>query len=232
MPTAEVHLENRLAEALKVRCNVRPKLPQNFEGFAVKFPRVDAALEEVKSVFYSLDGDGDHRISFQELKVGMEELKVQVSEEELRQIFDGANTKHSSSIGFREFLLCLAILFLLESSCCQDSRFGMQRVADAFQIIIDAFIFFDEDRDGRISVEEMTKGFGSHNSRKEGSFLRSLSRRINELDISHNGFCSFVDFVNAFLNWVHANEDELAEENEGIQPETPALDQEEEDDEE
>ncbi|CAI7786864.1 unnamed protein product [Closterium sp. NIES-54] len=212
-------LEKRMTDALAARHKTVKKVPKNFDAFVLKFPRINAALELLQEVYDKIVPEGKEGMSMDELKAALAQLEVTVSEEELKAIFEQAEFDPSSGEGsdtvpavedtvvcFNAFVLCLGIVFLLESADSeqQKSRLGTGDINAAFQIIVDAFIYFDEDHDGQLTREEIEKGFSSHNTLKEGTLLRNISMRMQEMDRDSNGVCTFVEFLNAFVGWVRS----------------------------
>ncbi|GJP46128.1 hypothetical protein CLOM_g5451 [Closterium sp. NIES-68] len=208
-------LEKRMTDALAARHKSVKKVPKNFDAFVLKFPRINAGLELLREVYDKFVPEGREGMTMDELKAALGQLQVTVSEGELKAIFEQAEfdpsygegsetvTEEPTLVCFNAFVLCLGIVFLLESADSeQKSRLGTGDINSAFQIIVDAFIYFDEDHDGQLTRVEIEKGFSSRNSLKEGTLLRNISMRMEEMDRDSNGVCTFVEFLNAFVGWV------------------------------
>ncbi|CAI6011811.1 unnamed protein product [Closterium sp. NIES-65] len=185
-------LEKRMTDALAARHKTVKKVPKNFEAFVLKFPRINAGLELLREVYDKIVPEGKEGMTLDELKTALAQLEVTVSEEELKAIFeqteldtsygegsDSVPAEEATVVCFNAFVLCLGIVFLLESADSdQKPRLGTGDINAAFQIIVDAFIYFDEDHDGQLTRAEIEKGFSSHNTLKEGTLLRNISMRM------------------------------------------------------
>eukprot|EP00475_Leptophrys_vorax_P011602 TRINITY_DN18164_c0_g1_i1.p1 TRINITY_DN18164_c0_g1~~TRINITY_DN18164_c0_g1_i1.p1 ORF type:complete len:254 (+),score=25.49 TRINITY_DN18164_c0_g1_i1:206-967(+) len=218
-------LEKRMSDALAKRSNSGRKLPRNFDGFVLKFPKINAALERLRAVFAQYETPGQEGITMDGLRSALRQLEVHVTEQDLQTVFEHTeveigeghvvDSSGPARISFNVFVLCIGITHLLETA--EDgkcSRLGAGTLGEAFQIVVDAFVFFDEDKDGKLTRQEIERGFASHEKLKEGSLLRSLSKRMAEMDKDSNGVCTFVEFVNAFVGWVQSQYEDATEEEE------------------
>ena len=82
-------------------------------------------------------------------------------------------------------------------------------LAKAFNVVVDAYIFFDKDASGTIRWDELTMIWeGKNAADKNSKFLNQ--ERWKELDWDQNGTITFQEFLLAFQSWigVEAEEDE------------------------
>lgn len=126
-------------------------------------------------------------------------------------------------------------LFTETISICQKTRLKEEEVEKAFEIMVDAFLYFDVDLDGVLVKDEVLDKFGAA-KRKGGSasFARGrfgevlslildiqfcfivfvVSLASVEMDYDNNGRCTFKEFLFAFVGWVGTEDDEEDEDEE------------------
>eukprot|EP00271_Cylindrocystis_brebissonii_P014453 TRINITY_DN357_c0_g2_i12.p1 TRINITY_DN357_c0_g2~~TRINITY_DN357_c0_g2_i12.p1 ORF type:complete len:244 (-),score=61.12 TRINITY_DN357_c0_g2_i12:2034-2765(-) len=205
-------LDARLHTALIARHNRTRKVPKNFNAIAVQFSKIDRALRQIKKIFQSVDEDNSQSISLEEMRHCFEQLKVTASASEIEELYKEADMDSNGELSFKEFIVTLAFIHLTHdepNALGGTSRFGLPDVDKAFELIYDAFFFFDRDMDGVLSRPEIRASFSdSLASEHEGSKYDSLSSRFEEMDYDSNGQCTFKEFLFAFLGWVGTAEDD------------------------
>ena len=113
-----------------------------------------------------------------------------------------------------------ALVYLLEEN---NKGSTLQAFADIYDLVIDAFLYFDKNNSGYLDKEEVMEGFseGATPSAKVNKGLVGFSaRRFEELDWDKNGQVSFREFLFALEKWL-GMEPELEQGNEDGNPEGP-----------
>ena len=97
-----------------------------------------------------------------------------VDEHYLGSLFDKIDSDNSRQIGYREFV-CAAVdkkVFLGE------------------ELLRDAFNFFDRDKSGSITLDELKKAFSSF----KGYKTRDFTKILKEIDINNDSTIDFIEF--------------------------------------
>ena len=137
------------------------------------------------------------------------ELNVKISKDTMKQLFEMSDFNHDKSIDFQEFVVVCALVYLLE-----DKRGStLHAFAEIYDLVIDAFLYFDKDNSGYLNREEVMEGFqeGATPSAKVSSqrgASSSFSDRFEELDWDKNGQVSFREFLFALEKWIGMDEDD------------------------
>lgn len=101
----------------------------------------EAEIADLRVAFMALDANGDGVLSLSELREGLRQTGLQLSDSELEHIMDSVDGDNSGSIAYTEFLAAsLDRRFLAEDDICRI-----------------AFHVFDQNNDGLISKEDLTK---------------------------------------------------------------------------
>jgi calcium-binding protein CML len=209
----------------------------------LKFPLLKRTFGVVRKVFSTYDAAHDGHVRYAELGSAMRALGSEMEESEVREVFLAADLYHEGRLSFREFLVCLAIGYLMGkvrgvSEGAAESAKGLKdaevsaslsakdgrALAYAFHLALDAYMHFDADASGTISRDEILHSMepthaeeGAH-TRKKSVGAEAVSfitdDRFQELDFDHDGECTFKEFVHAFANWVGVEDDEDDEDEE------------------
>merc|ERR1712224_1011323 len=142
--------ESVLVQELKARVKNKkkgdsPKV-KNLNSILMKFPQIKDGFEMLRSVFESVDTDHSGGIDFQEWSEAMEQhgLNIDIPED------------HQLNV-WRE-----AVVDGNEESLTESGRGRRihlhQNVKAAIDLVIDAFLFFDKNGDGRIMKKEVVTG--------------------------------------------------------------------------
>ena len=237
-------LELQLVEELKkrvIKCKEDPRSPcvKNLNQILMKFPTIKGGFESLKDIFVGVDSDGSGDIDYCEWMTAMQEhgLSVAVPDDQALQIFREADVDKNEKIDFKEFVLVMSFLYLLGhvgvdeatmkdlSASRQERRITLhQKVAKAIDLVVDAFLFFDKNGDGRILKDEVVNGLNTSSgreaqrnfgksqglqvSRSQESSTRIWRRRFKEMDCDHSGSISLKEFIFAFEDWVGFDESE------------------------
>ena len=123
-------------------------------------------------------------IEYDELGEAMKKLHAELRDDDLREIFAESDMLHNNKLSLREFVICLALGFILElipdfsqSNRIASSKKSLQKqqslsnmlgakdkLADAFQCVLEAYLFFDRHCEGVIRKDEMLQGRVPHTS--------------------------------------------------------------------
>ena len=151
----------------------------------LKFPQFQEVFGSIRTVFDEFDRDNSGEMDHKELRAALSRLTCQdVTQEEAADVFHEADIFRDGKISLREFIVCLAIGYLLRTmpalrdstvegkapenkqlTRLKDTRgrpsFLMgegPKLAKVFHMMMDAYLQFDQD--GRDSSREMTAATG------------------------------------------------------------------------
>jgi Ca2+-binding EF-hand superfamily protein len=168
------------------------------------------------------DKDGNGSVDMEELKLCLQELQVEYSDEEIEEFHHESDMDSSHGIQFKEFIVVLALIYLLgrpthtgavssllylfftyhfnlfesglhsqnQSNMClpillcnlsgqyfqewiltgnQKSAIGLPDLEATFDEIVEAFVFFDRNKDGYVSKKEMIYAINEASPGRQGS---------------------------------------------------------------
>ncbi|URE08939.1 calcium-dependent protein kinase [Musa troglodytarum] len=124
----------------------------------------------LKEMFKSIDTDNSGTITFEELKAGLPKLGnlgIKISESEVRQLMEAADVDGNGSIDYIEFIT---------------ATMHMNRV-EREDHLYKAFEYFDEDKSGYITVEELEQALKKYNMGDE----KTIKEIIAEVDTDKDG---------------------------------------------
>lgn len=160
--------------------------------------------KEVKGVFQQSDADSNGTIDHKELKNCFEKLNLQLKEEEIDDLFGCCDMDGTHGIQLNDFIiiLCLAYL-LLDPSTSSHSKLdlGSPQLKATFDAMIEAFVFFDKNGDGKLNKKDMINAMND-DSQFERSPTHITRSRFKEMDWDRNGQVSFREFLFALIKWV------------------------------
>ncbi|KAJ3689967.1 hypothetical protein LUZ61_019131 [Rhynchospora tenuis] len=102
----------------------------------------DEDVKGYKQMFKNMDTDGSGTITFEELKDGLFRLGSQLTDGEVRQLLDAADVDNSGDIDYIEFITAMMHRHKLEKE----------------ENLMKAFVYFDKDRNGYITRDELREG--------------------------------------------------------------------------
>jgi len=233
--------ESVLVQELKARVKNKkkgdsPKV-KNLNSILMKFPQIKDGFEMLRSVFESVDTDHSGGIDFQEWSEAMEQhgLNIDIPEDHQLNVWREADVDGNNLIDFKEFVVVMSFLYLMDYVVVDDNEESLtesgrgrrihlhQNVKAAIDLVIDAFLFFDKNGDGRIMKKEVVtgldvsiRGSGRRHERGIGEQKGYLSsniwkKRFEEMDCDHSGTISLKEFIFAFEDWVGFGESEEEE---------------------
>lgn len=168
-------------------------------------------LKEVKSVFEQCDADSNGTIDHKELKNCFQKLNLQLKEEEIDDLFDYCDMHGIDGLQLNEFIIILCLVYLLldpSTSSHLKQDLGSPQLKATFDAIIEAFLFFDKNGDGKLNKKDMINALND-DSQFERSPTHITNTRFKEMDWDRNGQVSFREFLFALIKWVgFGSEDE------------------------
>ena len=143
--------------------------------------------EDIK-LFNKIDKNGDGQISKEELSKGLENF-IKISGKELENkvniIFSNIDMNHNGYIEYEEFIRAAV-----------DKEYFL---SDNF--LRYAFNYFDRDKNGQISFNEIKQLFYQNDKNKHNSEAhKQLQKNFDEIDINGDGVLSFDEFVKMTKN--------------------------------
>lgn len=207
-------IEKRIVSGMKERGASGKSSLKSFNSIIMQFSKFDRTFEAVRGTFKTADKNGNGTIELEELKECFKELQVCYTDEEIEELYAESDIDSNSGIDFKEFIVLLALVYLLEIPADKESkcRLGMPQLEVTFDRIVDAFVFFDKDGDGYVSKNEIVQAINdaSPGSRHAGSIGL---QRFEEMDCDKNGLITFKEFLFAFTNWVGVKDEESDDNN-------------------
>jgi len=208
-------LEEKVAAILSAKAKAGVEFSWNriilkFPGIAENFKRVDAEFEK-----YDTNNGGT--ICINEIKSCMTDLGADITDSDLRKLFEGVDMDRSQELDKKEFLLFLAIGYVSESfpgtNNVIDTSESSVTLTETFDLVIQAFLTFDTSGDGYISKDEVMNMFKSGGSSKLSANQKASrsvisEARWKEMDWNADNSISFKEFLLAFGSWVGLDDDE------------------------
>mmetsp|Transcript_10942 Transcript_10942/g.16831 ORF Transcript_10942/g.16831 Transcript_10942/m.16831 type:complete len:213 (+) Transcript_10942:182-820(+) len=198
--TPETPLERKIAEALKAITLEEGRKKPKLAKIQLQFPKAAAAFKAMKGAFEKYDVDKDGTIDLEEITNALKDLgdSDSFAEEEVRGLFDIADSEGSQSLTFPAFVVFLCLSSLLGHLT------EMKQINAAFRCAVDAFEIFDHKNSSVIVFSELQDTFS------DGSVATPdiLMARMEELDKDGNGYVTFPEFLEAFMDWVGVDDDD------------------------
>jgi len=140
-------------------------------------------VHEAIKLFNKIDKNGDGQISKEELSKGLEntlKLTGKDLKDKVNIIFNNIDTDHNGFIEYEEFIRAAV-----------DKEYFL---SDNFLRF--AFDYFDRDKNGQISFNEIKQLFNQSEKNKYNNEIQSqLQKNFQEMDINGDGILSFEEFV-------------------------------------
>ncbi|KAG6399368.1 hypothetical protein SASPL_140847 [Salvia splendens] len=145
---------------------------------ALKVIAENLSEEEImglKEMFKSMDTDNSGTITYEELKAGLPKLGTKLSESEVRQYMEAADVDGNGTIDYIEFIT---------------ATMHMNRV-EREDLLYKAFEFFDKDKSGYITVEELEQALKQYNM----GDAKTIKEILAEVDTDNDGKINYDEFV-------------------------------------
>ena len=144
-------------------------------------------------LFNKIDANGDGKIVKEELYNGLQsflKLEGDSLKKEVDEIFNNIDTDHNGYIEYEEFIRAAI-----------DKEYFLNNNFLKF-----AFNYFDQDRSGNITLEEVTKLFYQNDSNKKNSIAQEqLKQSFKSIDINGDGSLSFDEFCQMMKNIINSD---------------------------
>jgi calcium-binding protein CML len=129
-----------------------------------------------------------------------------VSDGELQALVAKADLDDSQNIGFREFLIAVALGYYLKEDV-PDEKQGenFAAVRKGFVVVRQAFDMIDIDHGGTVDPEELKVALFGMSTTVDAGVLED---RFGELDFDHDGAIDFPEFLHGFVSWINMSDDE------------------------
>jgi calcium-dependent protein kinase len=140
-------------------------------------------IKTLRDVFMTLDGNGDGKLTVNEMKEGIQKAGLKEIPPDLQKIMEDVDSDGSGVIDYTEFL-----------AATLDKRIYLKE-----DVCWSAFRIFDRNGDGKISPEELKQVLGDDevNNVVGGGKIAEL---LKELDSSGDGFIDFAEFMAMMKN--------------------------------
>ncbi|KAK9925911.1 hypothetical protein M0R45_023171 [Rubus argutus] len=163
---------------------VRPRLKQFsvMNRFKKKALRVIAEhlsvkeVEVIRDMFTLMDTDKDGRVTYEELKTGLQKVGSQLAEPEVKMLMEVADVDGNGFLDYGEFAAVTIHLQRMEND----------------EHLRRAFIFFDKDGSGYIELGELRQGLADESGETDNDVLNDIMR---EVDTDKDGRISYDEFV-------------------------------------
>ncbi|THU60772.1 hypothetical protein C4D60_Mb07t16270 [Musa balbisiana] len=134
-------------------------------------PRFETDEEDMKKVFNKISNDKD-RIEFSDLRQLLHKMNVRDADREAKQMMQAADFNNDGFLDFDEFMK------VTKDVSMRDLK--------------DAFGMFDDDRDGRISAEEIKRMMEKLG---ESCTLEDCARMVKQVDKNGDGLVDMEEFI-------------------------------------
>ncbi|KAI5084133.1 hypothetical protein GOP47_0000302 [Adiantum capillus-veneris] len=131
-------------------------------------------ISGLSQMFKNMDTDGNGMISYEELKAGLAKQGATLAESEVKQLLDAADVDGSGTIDYMEFI----------SATMHISK------VDKENHLHEAFNYFDKDRSGFITMDELKVALEKYNMGDE----KTITDIITEVDTNKDGRIDYVEF--------------------------------------
>ncbi|CAN6440340.1 unnamed protein product [Victoria cruziana] len=175
---------------------VRSRLKQfsmmnRFKKKALRIIAEHLSVEEVeiiKDMFRLMDTDNNGKITFEELKAGLQKVGSQLAEPEMQMLMEAADVDGNGTLDYGEFVTVTVHLQKMEN----DEHFRR------------AFLFFDKDESGYIEMDELREALMDESGETDGEVLNDIMREVDTDKVSwlqHIGFTSYDNQLPNELSW-------------------------------
>ncbi|KAK9107795.1 hypothetical protein Scep_017546 [Stephania cephalantha] len=133
-------------------------------------------VEIIRDMFKLMDTDNNGKITYEELRAGLQKVGSQLAEPEMKMIMEVADVDGSGALDYGEFVAVIIHLQRMEN----DEHFRR------------AFMFFDIDGSGYIERDELQAALMDESGQVEVEVLNDI---IREVDTDKDGRISYEEFV-------------------------------------
>eukprot|EP00193_Tetraselmis_chui_P013795 CAMPEP_0177772902 /NCGR_PEP_ID=MMETSP0491_2-20121128/12531_1 /TAXON_ID=63592 /ORGANISM="Tetraselmis chuii, Strain PLY429" /LENGTH=188 /DNA_ID=CAMNT_0019290865 /DNA_START=241 /DNA_END=807 /DNA_ORIENTATION=- len=156
---AAKRFDAKLSKVVVDYAKSKPGKPQTFMSLLLKFPKLQNGFDQCREIFAECDRDKDDHITMEEMKEGLYKVGFSPGDDALiADCFDSSDLDQNQSIEFKEFVVLLAVLFVLKKGQANGLDGVKPEITDTFKTILDCFVFFDANCDGILKKHEVLAG--------------------------------------------------------------------------
>ncbi|XP_038889113.1 calmodulin-like protein 3 [Benincasa hispida] len=144
---------------------------------------------ELKKVFGTFDKNNDGFITKKELMESLKNMRMLITEKDAEEMLKGVDENGDGLIDFEEFCVLgekLVMGFGEKKKICVEDEEDEDELREAFGV-------FDKDKDGMISVEELSLVLCSLGM-NEGKKVENCKEMIKKVDLDGDGMVNFDEF--------------------------------------
>ena len=218
----------RIREALhtkKVEHEGSSEKALTLEKIVLRMEKMKKILNQVKKLFKGFSENQEGKsVTKPSLVALMGRLNMELSDNEVDELFAFVDIDLSSTVDFREFLIALSCYFVLGKLTAEkltsakttigDNPQTMRRslvssltdskaeLIEMLDLILSAYLLFDPRGDGYVSKPQVEAILEEHGKAGGGHSDHYLSRQLwGQMDWDHNGRIDFGEFVLQFSRW-------------------------------
>eukprot|EP00189_Rhodosorus_marinus_P003224 CAMPEP_0113960412 /NCGR_PEP_ID=MMETSP0011_2-20120614/4695_1 /TAXON_ID=101924 /ORGANISM="Rhodosorus marinus" /LENGTH=452 /DNA_ID=CAMNT_0000971851 /DNA_START=199 /DNA_END=1557 /DNA_ORIENTATION=+ /assembly_acc=CAM_ASM_000156 len=197
-------VEKRIENILVARAKGRPSSIKSLNSLLLKLSTLEQGFDECRRGFHNVDTTNSNTISYEELREAASKQGFATAEDDLQLIFAHSDIDGQSELTFREFLITLMYLNLVE----EKFHLPTESINQAFDIAVDAFLYFDKEGTGVLKKEEVIEAAFEQ---KEG-LPDSMKKRFEEMDADGSGIVTLGEFVYTLSEWAGVSDAEIEDE--------------------
>ncbi|KAJ8464656.1 hypothetical protein OPV22_027208 [Ensete ventricosum] len=133
-------------------------------------------VEVIRDMFKLMDTDNNGKVSFEELKTGLQKVGSQLAEPEMKLLMEAADVDGNGALDYGEFVAVIIHL---------------QRLSND-EHLRRAFMFFDKDGSNFIELDELSEALADESGQTDINVLHDI---IREVDTDQDGRISYDEFV-------------------------------------
>ncbi|ESQ34907.1 hypothetical protein EUTSA_v10007293mg [Eutrema salsugineum] len=146
-------------------------------------------VEVIKDMFSLMDDDNDGKITYPELKAGLQKVGSQLGEPEIKMLMEVADVDGNGFLDYGEFVAVIIHLQKIEN----DELFKL------------AFMFFDKDGSTYIELDELREALTDELGEPDVSVLNDIMREVDADKDGRINYDEFVAMMKAGTDWRKAS---------------------------
>ncbi|KAG2303259.1 hypothetical protein Bca52824_031910 [Brassica carinata] len=146
-------------------------------------------VEVIKDMFSLMDEDSDGRITYPELRAGLQKVGSQLGEPEIKMLMEVADVDGNGFLDYGEFVAVIIHLQKIEN----DELFKL------------AFMFFDKDGSTYIELDELREALTDELGEPDVSVLNDIMREVDADKDGRINYDEFVTMMKAGTDWRKAS---------------------------
>ncbi|KAK9844535.1 hypothetical protein WJX74_003709 [Apatococcus lobatus] len=205
-----VWLDNRLARLLKIRAQNKQGRVKTLNQVLLKFGQLNEGFQACHKIFDGIDSQGRGQLSMQDVQEAAAAADLGLDTETIVKFFDSADLEGTHQLDFREFVLVITAIYIFRDAESLPHNVDPV-IINTFEIILDAFMYFDPFGEGFIRKDGMMAAMsetGSPSAKqsqgrpRQSTLNATISKRFAELDWGNSGEISFKEFLYGLEGWV------------------------------